>query len=139
MNFEEWLKQEMDKLDKIRNALKERHGTVDRDYQEWLFEDAKEPWGFVQKGSVAHAPVNHINSNEERAANGSGKAAATDSGIAEIMARWDLVDDNGKLKPRKFLEDRKEFSELAKELEEHGYKYNKNAGGFLPTWKGVKQ
>ena len=76
MNFDEWLKQEMDKLDKIRNALKERHGTVDRDYQEWLFEDAKEPWGFVQKGSVTHAVANHTNSNEERGTNGSGRAAA---------------------------------------------------------------
>ena len=137
MNFEEWLKQEMDKLDKIRNALKERHGTVDRDYQEWLFEDAKEPRGFVQKGSVAHAPVNHINSNEERAANGSGKAAATDSGIVEIMAKRHLVDDNGKLKLREFLKP-PDFAILARELEEHGYKYSKKAGGFLLEGKGVK-
>ena len=49
MNFDEWLKREMEKLDKIREALKEKHGTVDRDYQEWLFEDAKEPWGFARK------------------------------------------------------------------------------------------
>ncbi len=32
MNFDEWLKREMEKLDKIREALKEKHGTVDRDY-----------------------------------------------------------------------------------------------------------
>ena len=130
MNFEEWMKQEMDKLDKIRNALKERYGTVDRDYQEWLFEDAKEPWGFVQKGNA-----NHTGREDEKAANGGGKA--TDGGIVAIMAKWDLVDDNGKLKPRKFLKDG--FADLARELEQHGYKYNKNAGGFLPAWKEVKQ
>ena len=114
--------------------LKEKYGNVDRDYQEWLFENAKEHWGFVQKGNVTHAAVNHINSNEERSANGSGKGATTDSGIVGIMAKWDLVDDNGKLKPRKFLKDG--FADLARELEEHGYKYNKSAGGFLPAWKG---
>ena len=137
MNFEEWLKQEMDKLEKIRTALKERHGTVDRDYQAWLFEDAKEPWGFVQKGNVTHAAANQKDKGEEKSTSASGKAAATDNGIVGIMAKWDLVDDNGKLKPRKFLKDG--FAELARELEEHGYKYNQNAGGFLPTWKGVKQ
>ena len=137
MNFDEWLKGEIEKLDKIKDVLKEKYGNVDRDYQEWLFEDAREPWGFVQKGSVTHAAVKHTNSNEERSANGSGKAAATDNGIVEIMAKWDLVDDNGKLKPRKFLKDG--FADLARELEQHGYKYNKSAGGFLPAWKGVKQ
>ena len=126
----------MEKLDKIRDVLKEKYGNIDRDYQEWLFEDAKEPWGFVQKGSVTHAAANHANSNEERSANVGGKAATTDNGIVEIMAKWDLVDDNGKLKPRKFLKDG--FADLARELEEHGYKYNKSAGGFLPAWKGVK-
>ena len=137
MNFDEWLKGEIEKLDKIKDALKEKYGNVDRDYQEWLFEDAREPWGFVQKGSVTHAAVNHTNSNEERSANGSGKGATTDSGIVGIMAKWDLVDDNGKLKPRKFLKDG--FADLARELEQHCYKYNKSAGGFLPAWKGVKQ
>ena len=134
MNFEEWLKQEMDKLEKIRTALKERHGTVDRDYQEWLFEDAKEPWGFAKS---EHA--NHDGRAEGRNPADSGKAAGTNNGIVEIMAKWDLVDDNGKLKLRKFLEDKKEFSELARELEQHGYKYSKKAGGFLLEGKGVKQ
>ena len=139
MNFEEWLKGEIEKLDKIKDVLKEKYGNVDRDYQTWLFEDAKEPWGFVQKGSVTHAAANQKDKGEEKSTSASGKAAFTDNGIVEIMAKWDLVDDNGKLKPRKFLEDKKKFSELAKELEQHGYKYNKNAGGFLPAWKGVKQ
>ena len=136
MNFEEWLKQEMDKLDKIYKALKERHGTVDRDYQEWLFEDAKEPWGFVQKGNVTHAAANQ--KDKEKSTSASGMAAATDSGIVEIMAKRHLVDDNGKLKLREFLEPH-DFAILAKELEQHGYKYSKKAGGFLPDWKGVKQ
>ncbi len=138
MNFDEWLKQEMDKLDKIRNALKERHGTVDRDYQEWLFEDAKEPWGFVQKGSVTHAVANHTNSNEERGTNGSGRAAAMDNGIVAIMAKWGLVDDNGKLKAKKYIQP-DNFAILARELEEHGYRYSKDAGGFILPPKGVKQ
>lgn len=137
MNFDEWLKGEMEKLDKIRDELKEKYGNVDRDYQEWLFEDAKEPWGFVQKGSVTYAAANQKDKDEEKSPGASGKAAATDSGIVGIMAKWDLVDDNGKLKPRKFLKDG--FADLAKELEQHGYKYSKNAGGFLPAWKGVKQ
>ena len=132
MNFEEWLKGEMEKLDKIRDGLKEKYGNVDRDYQEWLFEDAREPWEFVQKTNC-----HHTDRGEEKEAGDSRKAAATDSGIVEIMAKCDLVDDNGKLKPRKFL--KYGFPELAKELEQHGYKYNKNAGGFLPAWKGVKQ
>ncbi len=57
MNFDEWLKGEIEKLDKIKDVLKEKYGNVDRDYQEWLFEDAKEPWGLVkgaqQAGAVA--------------------------------------------------------------------------------------
>ena len=52
------------------------------------------------------------------------------------MAKWNLVDDNSKLKPHKFLKDG--FPELAKELGEHGYTYNKAAKGFLPAWKGVR-
>ncbi|MBX8642990.1 MAG: hypothetical protein KIY10_10500 [Thermoplasmata archaeon] len=133
MNFDEWLKREMEKLDKIREALKEKHGTVDRDYQEWLFEDAKEPWGFTRKEIQDSGTA-------ERTGNGnqaSGGKPAPDSSITEIMAKWDLVDDNGKLKPRKFLKEG--FADLAKELEQHGYKYNKNAGGFLPAWKGVNK
>ncbi|MEM0135371.1 MAG: hypothetical protein QXU18_09150 [Thermoplasmatales archaeon] len=122
----------MEKLDKIRDGLKEKYGNVDRDYQEWLFEDAKEPWGFVQKANSSRA-----GNAEGGKSTATGKTAPQGEGIVEIMARWDLVDDNGKLKPKKFLKDG--FPELAKEMEEHGYKYNKNAGGFLPAWKGVKQ
>ena len=133
MNFDEWLKQEMDKLDKIRDELKEKYGNVDRDYQEWLFEDAREPWEFARNGNA-----NRVDSNEERGTNGSGRAAAMDNGIVAIMAKWGLVDDNGKLKAKKYIQP-DNFAILARELEEHGYKYNKSAGGFLPAWNGVKQ
>ena len=132
MNFDEWLKKEMDKLDNIHKALKERHGTVDRDYQEWLFEDAKEPWEVVRRGNL-----NHVDRDNERAVNGSGKPAATDSGIVEIMANWGLIDDNGKLKAKKYIQP-DDFTILARELEQHGYKYSKNARGFILPPKGVK-
>ena len=138
MNFDEWLKGEIEKLDKIKDVLKEKYGNVDRDYQEWLFEDAKESWGFVQKGNVTHAAVNHANGNEERSANGSGKGATTDNGIVAIMAKWGLVDDNGKLKAKKYIQP-DNFAILARELEEHGYRYSKDAGGFILPPKGVKQ
>ena len=138
MNFDEWLKGEIEKLDKIKDVLKEKYGNVDRDYQEWLFEDAKEPWGFVQKGNVTHAAANHINSNEEISANGSGKAAAIDSGGVEIMTKWGLIDDNGKLKAKKYIQP-DDFTILARELEQHGYKYSKNARGFILPPKGVRQ
>ena len=133
MNFDEWLKGEIEKLDKIKDVLKERYGTVDRDYQEWLFEDAKESWGFVQKGNA-----NHGERNDERVANGSEKVAATDNGIAKIMAKWGMVDDNGKLKAKKYIQP-DNFAILARELEEHGYRYSKDARGFILPPKGVKQ
>jgi hypothetical protein len=138
MNFEEWLKGEIEKLDKIKDVLKEKYGNVDRDYQEWLFEDAKEPWGFVQKGSVTHAAANQKDKDEEKSTSASGKAAAMDNGIVAIMAKWDLVDDNGKLKAKKYIQP-DNFAILAGELEEHGYKYSKSAGGFILPPKGVKQ
>jgi hypothetical protein len=133
MNFDEWLKQEMDKLDKIRDELKEKYGNVDRDYQEWLFEDAREPWEFARNGNA-----NRVDSNEERGTNGSGRAAAMDNGIVAIMAKWGLVDDNGKLKAKKYIQP-DNFAILARELEEHGYRYSKDAGGFILPPKGVKQ
>ena len=92
----------------------------------------------MQKGNVTHAAANHINSNEEISANGSGKAAATDSVVVEIMTKWGLIDDNGKLKAKKYIQP-DDFTILARALEQHGYEYSKKAGGFLPAWKGVKQ
>lgn len=49
MNFDEWLNEEIAKLKRISTKLKEEFNTVDRDYQKWLFEDAKEPWGFSRQ------------------------------------------------------------------------------------------
>ena len=131
MNFEEYIDENIEHVAKIREKLKARFGAIDRDLELLLARAAVEPWGFVKRENA-----NHDGRAESRNPADSGKAAATDSGIVEIMAKWDLVDDNGKLKPRKFLKDG--FAELARELEEHGYKYSKNAGGFLPAWKGVK-
>lgn len=132
MNFDEWLSKEIEKLDQIRHALKEKHGTVDRDYQQWLFEDAKEPWGFVQRASSSQ-----VGRTSDGNPTGGEKAPVTRNGIVEIMAKWDLIEEEGKLKPRKFLKEG--FPELAKELEQHGYRYNAKVRGFLPPWKGVKQ
>ena len=134
MNFDEYIDENIEHVAKIREKLKARFGAIDRDLELLLARAAVEPWGFVKGENV-----NHDGKMGNKNTADSGKAVATDSGIVEIMTRWDLVDDNGKLKPRKFLEDKKEFSELAKELEQHGYTYSKNARGFLPAWKGVKQ
>ena len=123
MNFEEYVDENIEHVAKIREKLKARFGAIDRDRELLLARAAVEPWGLVQKGVTNPAD--------------SRKPVPEEKGIVQIMAKWDLVDDNGKLKPRKFLKDG--FPELAKELEQHGYKYNKNAGGFLPAWKGVKQ
>ena len=53
MNFDEWLRHEISKLKKINAELKEEFSTIDRDYQQWLFEDAKEPWGFARNRQQA--------------------------------------------------------------------------------------
>lgn len=49
MEFDEWLNKEIGKLKRISVRLKEEFGTIDRDYQKWLFEDAKEPFGFSKQ------------------------------------------------------------------------------------------
>ena len=126
MNFDEYIEESIDHVAKIREKLKARFGAIDRDLELILVKAAVEPWGIVKKSS-----------DQKQAAGESGKQVTADNSIIEIMAKWDLVDDNGKLKPRKFLKEG--FAELAKELEQHGYKYNKNAGGFLPAWKGVNK
>ena len=124
-NFDEYVDESIDHVAKIREKLRARFGAIDRDLELILVKAAVEPWGIVKKSP-----------DQKQAAGESGKQVTADNSIVEIMAKWDLVDDNGKLKPRKFLKEG--FADLAKELEQHGYKYNKNAGGFLPAWKGVK-
>ena len=137
MNFEEYVDENIEHVAKIREKLKARFGAIDRDLELLLARAAVEPWGFVQKGNVTHAAANHTNSNEEISANGSGKAAATDSVVVEIMTKWGLIDDNGKLKAKKYIQP-DDFTILARELEQHGYKYSKNARGFILPPKGVK-
>ena len=126
MNFDEYIEESIEHVAKIREKLKARFGAIDRDLELILVKAAVEPWGIVKKSL-----------DQKQEAGESAKQVTADNSIVEIMAKWDLVDDNGKLKPRKFLKEG--FAELAKELEQHGYKYNKNAGGFLPAWKGVKK
>lgn len=125
MNFDEWLKAEMDKLVKIQDELKMKYGSVDNEILKILFEDAKEPWGFVSKQA-----------NMQSSSNGKNESSMK-SGLAEIIAKYDLVEDNGLLKPRRFLD--QGFKDLAKELEVHGYRYNKERKVFLPPWNGVKR
>lgn len=48
MNFDEWLKGEVAKIRKIDAALQAEYGTIKEEYRRWLFEDAREPWGFVR-------------------------------------------------------------------------------------------
>lgn len=112
----------------VRNFLKEKDGVVDLNKHRMIFDKLTMPYeSWIDSRKVSGSAGTETG----------GKQATAENGIVEIMAKWDLVDDNGKLKPRKFLKEG--FAELAKELELHGYKYNKNAGGFLPAWKGVKQ
>ena len=133
MNFEEYIDENIEHVAKIREKLKARFGAIDRDLELLLARAAVEPWGIVKRENA-----NHDGRAEGRNPADSGKAAATDSGIAEIMAKRHLVDDNGKLKLSEFLEPH-DFTILAKELQQHGYKYSKKAGGFLLEGKGVKQ
>ena len=124
MNFEEYIDENIEHVAKIREKLKTRFGAIDRDLELLLARAAVEPWGFVKGENVNH---------DGRAESGN----PADSGIVEIMAKRHLVDDNGKLKLREFLKP-PDFAILARELEEHGYKYSKKAGGFLLEGKGVK-
>ncbi len=129
MIFDEWLKAEMGKLEKIQDELKMKYGSVDNEILKILFEDAKEPWGFVSKQAIQQA-------NTQNPSNGKNEASMK-SGLAEIIAKYDLLEDNGLLKPRRFLD--QGFKDLAKELEVHGYRYNKERKVFLPPWNGVKR
>ncbi len=133
MNFDEYIDENIEHVAKIREKLKARFGAIDRDLELLLARAAVEPWGIVKRENA-----NHDGRAEDRNPADSGKAAAPDNGIVEIMAKRHLVDDNGKLKLREFLEPH-DFAILARELEQHGYKYSKNAGGFILPPKGVKQ
>jgi hypothetical protein len=112
----------------VRNFLKEKDGVVDLDKHRMIFDKLTMPYG------------SWVEAKKDTGYNGTetaGKQATAENGIVEIMAKWNLVDDNGKLKPREYMEEG--FPELAKELEQHGYVYSKKARGFLPAWKGVKK
>ena len=133
MNFEEYIDENIEHVAKIREKLKARFGAIDRDLELLLARAAVEPWGFVKGENV-----NHDGKMGNKNTADSGKAVATDSGIAKIMANWGLIDDNGKLKAKKYIQP-DDFTILARELEQHGYKYSKNARGFILPPKGVRQ
>lgn len=124
----QYLEYANDEYTEVRNFLKEKDGVVDLDKHRMFFDKLTSPyesWLDGRKGAGSAGTET------------GGKQATAENGIVEIMAKWDLVEDSGKLKPRGYMEEG--FPELAKELELHGYRYNKKAGGFLPAWKGVKQ
>lgn len=56
MNFDEWLKGEIEKIKDIRATLLKEIGSVDRDYEHWLFEDANARWGFMKARQPGSAP-----------------------------------------------------------------------------------
>ncbi len=128
MNFDEYTDENIDHVAKIREKLKARFGNIDRDLELIMVKAAIEPWGLVKN------PKQETRQAKDAATE---KNEAPASGIAEIIARYDLIEDNGLLKPRKFLDHG--FKELAQALELHGYRYNKEKKVFMPPWNGVKR
>ncbi|MHB1708689.1 MAG: hypothetical protein ACYCT2_04355 [Thermoplasmataceae archaeon] len=128
MNFEEYVKESIEHIVKIKEKMKETFGNIDRDLELVLVKAAIEPWGLVKN------PKQEIQRAKDTA---TGRNEAPTSGIAEIIAKYDLVEDNGLLKPRKFLDHG--FKDLAQALEIHGYRYNKEKKVFMPPWNGVKR
>lgn len=121
MNFDEYIDESIEHVTKIREKLKARFGAIDRDLELIMVKAAVEPWGLVKQ--AAGEPGKNLGAKNE--------------GLVDIIAKYDLVEDNGLLKPRKFLDHG--FKDLAQELEAHGYKYNKEKRVFMPPWNGVKK
>ena len=122
MNFDEYIEESIDHVAKIREKLKARFGAIDRDLELILVKAAVEPWGIVKKSL-----------DQKQEAGESGKNEA----LVDIIAKYDLIEDNGLLKPRKYLDHG--FKDLAQDLEAHGYRYSKEKRVFMPPWKGVKK
>ena len=122
MNFDEYIEESTDHVAKIREKLKARFGAIDRDLELILVKAAVEPWGIVKKSL-----------DQKQEAGESGKNEA----LVDIIAKYDLIEDNGLLKPRKYLDHG--FKDLAQDLEAHGYRYSKEKRVFMPPWKGVKK
>ena len=121
MNFDEYIDENIEHVAKIREKLKARFGSIDRDLELILVKAAVEPWGLVKSAAPKQAE----------------REPGKNEGLVDIIARYDLIEDNGLLKPRKYLDHG--FAELAKELEAHGYRYNKEKRVFMPQWNGVKK
>ena len=126
MNFREYTVENIERVAVIREELKKRFNAVDRDLELIMVKAAIEPWGLVKPA------------DQNKAAGDQGKVDATKrEALADIIAKYDLIEDNGLLKPRKFLDHG--FKDLAQELEAHGYRYNKEKRVFMPPWNGVKK
>ncbi len=91
MEFKVWLEQEINKLKAINAALEREFGSVSRDYQQWLFEDAREPWGFVKNRRQDNGAGNSAASSNTNAGSDEGSASrAGDTGAPKGH------DDSGK-------------------------------------------
>ncbi len=128
MNFDEWIGEAIERIAIIREKLKERFGNMDKDIELALVKAAIGPWECARQ-QIQQIKTQISSSGKNEASKG--------SGLAEIFARYGLVEDNGLLKPGRFLD--QGFKDLAKELEVHGYRYNKERRVFLPPWNGVKR
>ena len=103
----------------VRNFLKEKDGVVDMDKQKMFCDRLIMPYeSWIETKKVAGEP---------------GKKET----LADIIVKYDLIDDHGLLKPRKYLEHG--FDDLVDALGAHGYRYNKEKRVFMPPWNGVKK
>ena len=108
----------------VRNFLMEKDGVVDMDKQKMFCDRLIMPYeSWIETKQTAGEPGK----------NEGGKKEA----LVDIIAKYDLIEDNGLLKPRKYLDHG--FKDLAQDLEAHGYRYSKEKRVFMPPWKGVKK
>jgi len=132
-NFRNWVLDGIKEVTIIREELKAAFGSIDRDTEMIFVRAAIQPWGIVMERD-RQVPVGGSAKVQSQADNGSEGLGA---GLVDIIAKFDLIEDNGLLKAREFL-DPGRFKQLARALEAHGYAYKKEKHVFMPQWKGVK-
>ena len=66
MEYIDWLKKEIGKLKTISAELKTEFGAIDREYLTLLFEDSKEPWGFVVRNQPGNQAPGNLDKKTER-------------------------------------------------------------------------
>jgi len=136
MNFESfrnWVLDGIKEVTIIREELKATFGTIDRDTEMIFVKAAIQPWGIVMERD-RQVPGGGSAKAQGQADNGSEGPSA---GLDDIIARFDLIENNGLLKPRKYLKEG--FKQLAEALEAHGYRYNKDERAFSQQGKVVKR